>query len=70
MVAASYVAALLNNPDHHALAEVRIRHKNGTWRIVESSGRLLPDGSLVGYSRDLIEHRRAEDALRERSTSV
>jgi PAS domain S-box-containing protein len=43
--------------------ELRIRHKDGSWRALESSGRPV-DGHLIATSRDLTEWREAERRLR------
>ncbi len=48
--------------------EVRLRHRNGSWRIFEVTGRIVvdPDGETVGLvnSRDVTERSRAESAVR------
>ena len=43
--------------------EVRFRHKNGSWRVLESTGRAV-DGHLIATSRDLTEWREAQRKLR------
>ncbi|HVH87026.1 MAG TPA: EAL domain-containing protein [Terriglobales bacterium] len=48
--------------------EYRIRHKDGTWRILESTASAIQDGSgktqsLVVVNRDISERKRAEDLL-------
>jgi PAS domain S-box-containing protein len=49
--------------------ELRYRHKDGTWRTLESTGSNLLDnpavGAVVVNSRDITERQRAEAALRE-----
>lgn len=49
--------------------EYRFRHKDGSWRWMESIGtNLLADPEVAGYvvnSRDVTERRRAEEALKE-----
>jgi PAS domain S-box-containing protein len=51
--------------------ETRLRHKDGSWRVVEASTRnLLDDPSVRGIiinSRDVTERRRLEEDLRESS---
>src|SRR5208283_959080 len=49
--------------------EYRMRHKDGTWRVLESTSSVIRSGEgepdlLVIVSRDITEHKRAEDALR------
>ena len=57
----------------YEIADYRIRHKNGTWKWVESSAtNLLANphvGAIVVTTRDLTERRRAEEALRESEAS-
>lgn len=48
--------------------EYRIRHKNGTWRVLESTANVICDAvgefeGLVIVNRDITERRRAEDRL-------
>ena len=49
--------------------EFRFRHKDGSWRVLESKGRnLLTDPAVQGLvitSRDVTERKQAEEALRE-----
>lgn len=55
-------------PGTTATVELRYRHRNGGWRILEASGRtLLPDsvrGGIVINSRDVTERRRTNDQIR------
>jgi diguanylate cyclase (GGDEF)-like protein/PAS domain S-box-containing protein len=48
-------------------AEFRFRHKDGSWRWIESVGTYLPDDpavrGVVVISRDVTERKRAEEAL-------
>lgn len=46
--------------------ERRLLRKDGAIVMVESSAKLLPGGRIQGIVRDITEHKRAEDALRER----
>jgi len=56
----------------HALAapsasisvEIRVQRKDGALRDWELVARRLPDGDVVGFGRDVTEHRRIETALR------
>lgn len=57
----------LRNPGTTIRAEVRIRHRDGTWRWIEAVvSNLLTDPSvqaIVKNYRDITEHKRAEEAL-------
>ncbi|HEU5101984.1 MAG TPA: PAS domain S-box protein, partial [Roseiflexaceae bacterium] len=55
---------LLTEPDGVSGGEVRVRHKDGSWRIVDGSARRLPNGSIVSTSRDVTERRESEQAVR------
>ncbi|MDO9545806.1 MAG: PAS domain S-box protein, partial [Pelolinea sp.] len=48
--------------------EVRTRHKDGSWRVMESIAKVLVSSSVTGIvvnSRDITKHKQAEKALRE-----
>ncbi len=57
----------LNQPGYVAQAQYRIRHKDGSWRELESSARNLIDDPLINgiliNSRDITERKRAEELL-------
>jgi PAS domain S-box-containing protein len=60
---------LMQNPGASVRAEVRVRHKDGSWRIVEAIARNLLDdptvaGIIVNY-RDVTDHRKAAEKLQE-----
>ncbi|MDQ3913215.1 MAG: EAL domain-containing protein [Actinomycetota bacterium] len=59
----------LKDPKRHPKAEYRFRHKDGSWRWLDSVGsNLLGDpgvGEYVVNSRDVTERKEAEEALRE-----
>jgi diguanylate cyclase (GGDEF)-like protein/PAS domain S-box-containing protein len=65
----SAFAAGLANPELRPSAEYRFRHKDGSWRYLESVGSNLLDdpnvGELVVNSRDVTERKKAEERLRE-----
>jgi PAS domain S-box-containing protein len=49
--------------------EYRMRHKNGSWRVLESTARVIPSvgaipEKMVIINRDVTERKRAEEALR------
>lgn len=60
---------LLDAPGSTVTAVLRSRHRNGTWRILESTAtNLLDDPDVNGIvinSRDITERTRAEEQLRE-----
>jgi len=60
--------AALSDPDRRPTTEFRFRHADGTWRLLESSGRRLPEdtdlGTFIGVSRDVTERRRLEEQVR------
>jgi diguanylate cyclase (GGDEF)-like protein/PAS domain S-box-containing protein len=63
-------AEALNNPGQvQRPVEFRLRHKDGSWRTMESTRtNLLDDPAVKGVvanSRDITERRQAEEALRE-----
>jgi len=61
---------ILENPGTTITSEYRFRHKDGSWRYMETFGRTLMPGSaeqgLVFNSRDVTERRVAQEALGER----
>src|SRR5262245_38742061 len=55
---------MVENPGQPVLSEGRLRHKNGEWRFIESSCKLLPTGEILGTFRDVTRRRQLEDDLR------
>ena len=55
------LAMLAENPGESVSAEYRFRHRDGSWRVMQSVGRVLPDqdtdGLVVVNSRDITENR-------------
>jgi PAS domain S-box-containing protein len=54
---------------HGERLEYRMRHKNGAWRVLESTASVVPDPSgksmnLVIVNRDITDRKRAEEQLR------
>ena len=60
---------LMHNPDTPIRAEARVRHKDGSWRVVEAIARNLLDdptvGGIVINYRDVTERRQAAEKLQE-----
>lgn len=48
------------------ISERELLRKDGTRLPVEMSSKMMPDGTVQGFMRDLTERRKAEQALRER----
>ena len=65
-------AELVEHPEKPYRYEYRIRHKDGTWRWIDTVERNLlgnPDvGSIVVTSRDITARKQAEEALRLRES--
>jgi PAS domain S-box-containing protein len=59
----------IQNPGALVLAEFRYRHKDGSWRTLESIGKTIVEDSgqvcMIVNSRDITERKQAEKALRE-----
>ncbi len=59
----------LSDPTATVSVEYRSKHKDGSWRIIESIGRSIPnqspDGFIVVNSRDMTEGRKLETQLRQ-----
>ncbi|HYE95002.1 MAG TPA: PAS domain S-box protein [Rubricoccaceae bacterium] len=64
--------AMLRNPGTVHRTEFRYRHKDGSWRVFEATGRtLLPDSAAEGVvvnSRDITERVEAEQRVRFQKT--
>jgi len=58
---------ILRQPEQDVITQLRIRHKDGSWRWVEAVGSNLLDEpavqAIVANYRDITEHKRAEKAL-------
>ncbi len=67
--AAESFATVLTRPGDTLTAEMRFRHADGSWRILEGIGvNRLSDpavGAIIVNARDLTERRRLEDQLRQ-----
>ncbi len=59
---------VLAEPESRVQVELRLRHADGTWRVIEASAiNLLEDPAVAGIlvnSRDITQRRAAEDRLR------
>ena len=66
--AASAMSHVVARAGVHPPMELRLRHKNGTWRTIEIAGNNMIDdpavGGIVHNSRDITERKRADDAIR------
>jgi PAS domain-containing protein len=64
-IARAAFTELLQNPNASPSIEIRFRHKNGSWRVLEAKGKnLVPEhGSfqVVVNSRDITERKQAEE---------
>ncbi len=65
-------AANARSSGHGQRLEYRMRHKNGTWRILESTASPIQNGTgnlekLVIVNRDITERKRAEEMLEHRA---
>jgi PAS domain S-box-containing protein len=60
-----------DSPPPHEPIEYRIRHKNGSWRVLETLGANLLDepevAGIVINSRDVTERKQAEEQIREQA---
>jgi PAS domain S-box-containing protein len=63
-VAQDMIVRLMTNPGEVGSSEIRMRHKDGSWRVIEGKGRALPNGNIISNIRDVTERRQIEDALR------
>jgi len=63
------LARAVADPAFVAHVEHRLRHRDGTWRVLQSTGRSVPGldsgGFIVVNSRDVTEARRLEEQLRQ-----
>jgi PAS domain S-box-containing protein len=59
---------LLEGRKERIKTEYRMRHKNGSYRYCEGVGRLLPDGSIVAYVRDISERIASQRAIEASET--
>lgn len=62
---------LIENPGSAQSTEFRFKHKDGSWRVLESVGKTINDNAglsnvqVIINSRDLTDRKHAEEALRE-----
>ncbi len=58
------------NPGHPVAMEVRFRHKDGSWRVIDTiTNNLVNDPTVMGFvvnARDITERKKAEQTLKER----
>jgi two-component system, cell cycle sensor histidine kinase and response regulator CckA len=64
----------IRNPGATQSFECRLRHRNGTWRVIEAIGKRFEQDTavsgLVLNSRDITERKRAEEALRQANETL
>ena len=63
----------IEHPDGERFLQLRLRHKDGSWRTVEMVGQIVMDAGgipiAIVNSHDVTEKRAAEEALREQSAA-
>lgn len=52
-----------HHPERASAVEYRVHHRDGSWHTTESTGKVLPDGNVVVYSRDITRRKHFENAL-------
>ncbi len=66
---ASTISGLVDDPSITAGVEYRFRHRDGSWRVMQSVGRSIPsqapDGFVVLNSRDITESRELEKQFQQ-----
>ncbi|MHB8732155.1 MAG: GAF domain-containing protein [bacterium] len=71
---AQFNAHLLGRPGNHIAAELRLRHKDGSWRWVETvSTNLLHDpdvSAVVSNFREITDRRQADETIRRRAVDL
>lgn len=53
----------LTQSGQSVMTEMRIRHKDGSYRITENLSKQMPDSNLVAYTRDVTEKRKLDMQL-------
>jgi len=56
---------LIQHPERIVSAEYHHIRKDGSMRIMDATGTVLPNGDIVGYVQDITERKRSEEALRQ-----
>ena len=68
--ARSFLVGVAGTGRHSPSIELRVRHRDGSWRHIEAVAANLPQdlrvGGIVANLRDITERKRAEGELRER----
>jgi PAS domain S-box-containing protein len=68
-VVSDTMAMGIGDPGKIYAREVRFRHRDGSWRVLEAAGKFVtnPEGftGVIVNSRDITERKRAEEALKE-----
>ncbi len=60
----------LDSEDEKGSIEIRLGCKDGAYKWVESSGRLLPDGRVLIVSRDITDRKEAEERIEESKKKI
>lgn len=72
--AITVLAEAIHRPGIAHTVEVRLRHRNGSWRVIEAVGKCFtspPDtAQLVLNSRDITERRRSEEEARQHQAEL
>ncbi len=58
------LAGAMANPGQPVVFVTRVRHRDGSWRLFESTSTGLPDGGVVSNFRDITEETRIREELR------
>ena len=63
-------AQLVTQPQGIIRIEGRLRHQDGSYRVIETSAKLWADGNFVANSRDISHRQQLQDELRRLNTDL